>query len=220
MLYKQPLITLQVLLITTGTQVLQHAVTASALLQTKFSIVRMSIQMCNCCTVLLAFACCVCMSWPLCQAYTSSLKLFVQQCLRFCSCFVSRCTSCQGCSLLNLYVLVAGLCTNQTDTNTASCLGIHAFSMSQCTYCQKSYFHAFWVVLLTCLDCCAGMKRICSTPELSDSNNILLHPIHKVTPKGSPSQPSSPKRLHTHHGPINSLLTGRSALPSFGSVKV
>lgn len=65
-----------------------------------------------------------------------------------------------------------------------------------------------------------GMKRICSSPEVGDSN-ILLHPIHKVTPKGSPSQPSSPKRLHTHHGPIPSLLTGRSPLPRFGSpVKV
>ena len=53
----------------------------------------------------------------------------------------------------------------------------------------------------------AGMKRISSTPDLRESGSSLHHPaIHKVTPRGSPTEhPWARKRHHTHLQPSASF---------------
>ncbi|DBA98574.1 TPA: hypothetical protein ACH3X1_014377 [Trebouxia sp. C0004] len=55
----------------------------------------------------------------------------------------------------------------------------------------------------------AGVKRVCSSPEVRGSLSSLHHPtIHKVSPRGSPSNPSPSKRLHTHSSSLDGFPSG------------
>ncbi|KAA6420845.1 MAG: hypothetical protein FRX49_09234 [Trebouxia sp. A1-2] len=62
----------------------------------------------------------------------------------------------------------------------------------------------------------SGMKRVCSSPEMYGSLSSLHHPtIHKVTPRGSPSNPSPSKRLHTHSSSLDRVPSG-ATVATFG----
>ncbi|KAL0041256.1 hypothetical protein WJX77_010498 [Trebouxia sp. C0004] len=53
------------------------------------------------------------------------------------------------------------------------------------------------------------VKRVCSSPEVRGSLSSLHHPtIHKVSPRGSPSNPSPSKRLHTHSSSLDGFPSG------------